>query len=136
MAFLPLTGHEGKMCQVGAATGTTITKGDTLVDNGSGYVTTGSAGGNVDIRYIAAETVTTTADNQKVLAWRTDGVTFVADTDNAPAQTDVGTEADLAAAGQVDPDASTDDIFYIEKILGATTDKKVVGHFTRGVPNS
>lgn len=136
MAFLPIAGHKNAYCHVGAATGVTITKGDCLVDNGSGFMTTASAGGNVDIRYVAMETVTTTANGQLVLAVRTAGVTFLADTDANPAQTDVGTEADLAAAGQVDPDASTDDIFYIESILGAVADRKVVGHFTRGVPNS
>lgn len=134
--FLPLNNHEGKTVLMACANSTTINKGDALVDNGSGYLTTASAGGNVDIRYVAAETVTTTSTGQKVLCWKTDGVTFVADTDANPAQTDVGTEADLAAAGQVDPDASTDDVFYIESILGAVSDKKVIGHFTRGVPNS
>lgn len=136
MAFLPLDHHEGRTALRQAATGQTIVKGDALVDNGSGYLVPASAGGNVDIRFVAAETVTTTADGQNVLVWSTDGVTFVADTDANPAQTDVGTEADLAAAGQVDPDASTDDIFVIERILGAVSDKKVIGHFTRGTPNA
>lgn len=136
MAFLPLNQHEGKTVLMACANSTAITKGDALVDNGSGLLTTASAGGNFDIRYVAAETVTTTSSGQLVLCWRTAGVTFIADTDANPAQTDVGTEADLAAAGQVDPDASTDDIFYIEKIQGAVGDRKVIGHFTRGVPNS
>lgn len=136
MAFIPKFGHEGKLTSVGCATSTTITKGDGLIDNGSGYFTTASSGGGVDIRYVAAETVTTTANGQQVQAWRTDGVTFLADTDAAPAQTDVGTEADLAGAGTIDPDASTDDIFYIEKIVGPAADKKVLGHFTRGVMNA
>lgn len=137
MAFLPIAGHEGKMTHVGAATSITITKGDALFDNGSGYLTNASASANqLDVRYVAAETVTTTANGQLVLVYRTDGVTFIADTDTNPAQTDVGTEADLAAAGQVNPDASTHDLFYIEGIVGAVGDKKVRGHFTRGVPNS
>lgn len=135
MAFLPIAGDQNAYCHVGAATSTTITKGDALVDNGSGYMTTASSGGNVDIRYVAMETVTTTANGQKVLAVRTDGVTFIADTDAAWAQTDVLTEADLGATpGLVDPDASTDDIFFIE--AGVTGQTKVIGHFTRGVPNS
>jgi len=137
MAFVPKFGHRHKLCSVGVANATTVTKGDALVDNGSGYFTTASAGGNVDVRYVAAETVTTTADGQQVQAWRTDGVTFEADVDAAAAQTDVGTEADLAGAGTIDPDASTDDIFYIESIPGTVgTSTKVRGHFTRGVMNS
>lgn len=137
MAFKPVRYSDGKLQHVGVATGTAVVKGNALVDNGSGLYTNASAGGNVDIRFVAMETVTTTADNQQVLAVRTDGVQFEADTDAAVAQTDVGTEADLAAAGQVDPDASTDDVFYIEEIVGAAgTSTKVLGHFTRGVPNS
>jgi hypothetical protein len=134
MAFIPKIGQEGKLTQVAAANSTTITKGDALVDNGSGYLTTASAGTAVDVRYVAAETVTTTSTGQLVKVWRTDGVTFEADCDAAFAQTDIGTEADLAAAGQVNPDASTNDIFYIEGPGSSTT--KVRGHFQLGVPNS
>lgn len=136
MAFTPIFGDSGKTVRVGVATSTTVTKGNALVDNGSGYLTNASAGGNVDIHFVALETVTTTADGQLVLAVRTDDVTFDADTDADPAQTDVGTYADLAAAGQVDPDASTDDVFYIESIVGAVGDRKVRGFFTKGTPNS
>jgi hypothetical protein len=137
MAFTPLYGDEGKYCSVGFATGTTVVKGNAVVDNGSGYMTNASAGGNVDILYVAVESVVTAANNEQVLCVRTNGVTFLADCDAAWAQTDVGTYADLAAAGQVDPNASTDDIFYIEKGVGvAATGTQVVGQFQQGVPNS
>ena len=137
MAFVPYQGECGKTVEMSAADATAFTKGNAVVDNGSGLITNASAGGNVDVRYIAAETVTTTSSGQKVLCWKTEGVTFEADCDAAWAQTDVGTEADLAAAGTVDPDASTDDVFYIERGVGlAGTGTKVIGHFTRGVPNS
>ena len=123
--------------ELAAANSTTFTKGDAVVDNGSGLITIASAGGNVDIHYVCLETVTTTSSGQKVLCLETDGVTFEADCDAVWSTTDVGTEADLAAAGQVDPDASTDDVFYIERGVGtAESGTKVIGHFTRGVPNS
>ena len=135
--FTPIRYDSGKLVKVGVATGVAVVKGNAMVDNGSGLLTNASAGGGVDVRYVAMETVTTTADNQPVLMCETEGVQFEADTDAAVAQTDVGTEADLAAAGQVDPDASTDDIFYIESIVGAAgVATKVLGYFTRGVPNS
>ncbi len=135
--FTPIRYDSGKLVKVACANSTTIAKGDAMVDNGSGLLTTASAGGNVDIRYVAMETVTTTSSGQLVLMCETGGVQFEADTDAAVAATDVGTEADLAAAGQVDPDASTDDVFYIESIVGAAgTATKVLGYFTRGVPNS
>lgn len=137
MAFTPILYDQGKLVRVAAANSTTFVKGDAVVDNGSGLLTTASAGGNVDIRYICMESVTTTSSGQFILCCSTDGVTFLADTDAAWAQTDVGTEADLAAAGQVDPDASTDDVFYIERgIGGAAVGTQVWGHFTRGVMNS
>lgn len=137
MAFTPIYGDEGKYCSVGFATGTTVVKGNAAVNNGSGYMTNASAGGNVDVRYVAAESVVTTADNQQVLCVRTEGVTFLADCDAAWSQTDVGTYADLAAAGQVDPDATTDNIFYIEKGVGvAETGTQVVGQFIEGAPNA
>lgn len=135
--FKPIRYSSGKLTRVGVATGVTVVKGNAMVDNGSGYLTNASAGGNVDVRYVAMESVTTTADGQLVTMIETGGVEFEADTDAAVAQTDVGTEADLAAAGQVDPDASTDDVFYIERIVGAAgTSTKVRGYFTRGVPNA
>jgi len=137
MAFTPIQYDSGKISSLPAANSTTFTKGDAVVDNGSGLLTTGSAGGGVDVRYVAAQTVTTTVSGQEILVYSTDGVTFLADVDTTWATTDVGTEADLAAAGQVDPDASSDDIFYIEKGVGATgVGTQVIGHFTRGVMNS
>ena len=137
MALIPENYEGGKTVLVGVATGVTVNRGDMLVDNGSGYLTEASAGGNVDIRYVAAETVTTTADGQLVLCWETEGVKFLADTDAVWSITDVGTECDIATAATLDPDASTDDVFYIESGVGtAETDTQVRGYFTRGVPNS
>src|SRR3990167_4061359 len=133
MAFIPRLFDSGKMVAVACANSTTIAKGDAMVDNASGYLTTASAGGNVDIHYVAQEGVTTTSSGQLVLMVRTKGVWFEADTDANPAQTDVGTEADLATAATIDPDASTDDLFYIESIVGALGDKKVLGFFLEGV---
>jgi hypothetical protein len=134
--FKPISNFQHQLVRMGVATSTTVAKGDAMVDNGSGYLTTASAGGNVDVHYVAMESVVTTANGQPVLCCRTKGVMFEADTDADPAQTDVGTEADLAAAGTIDPDASTDDIFVIESIKGAATGRKVIGFFTEGVMNS
>lgn len=137
MAFTPYQFEEGRTVEMKCANSQTIVKGDALVDDGNGLLIPASAGGNVDIRYVAAESVTTTSSGQLVLCWSTDAVTFLADCDAAWAQTDVLTEADLAAAGQVDPNASTDDVFFIERGVGlAGTGTQVIGHFTRGVMNS
>ena len=67
---------------------------------------------------------------------RTDGVQFEADCDATPAQTDVGTLADLATNSTINPDASSNDLFYIESISSTVSPGKVLGHFVEGVPNS
>ena len=138
MAFRPKFNTEGKTVLMPCATSQTIVKGDSLVDNGSGYLGTAAAGGGVTPTHVAMDTVTTTADGQMVLCIRTtDGGIFEADCDAAVAQTDVGTYADLASKSTIDPDASADDVFYIEKIIGtAGTSTVVQGWFAYGVPNS
>ena len=137
MAFTPIKYDGGDTVVMQAATSQTILKGDALVDNGSGYLAVASGGGGADIEYVALEAQTTTANGDEVLCVRTRGVLFEADTDAAVAQTDVGTYADLASKNTVDPDASADDIFYIESIVGAAgTATKVRGFFSAGTPNS
>lgn len=131
MACVPYNHGEGKVLLVPAKANISFVKGDMLVDDGAGYITTVSGGGGVDVHFVAAETVTSGSTDGATLltVWSTRGTRFLCDTDANPAQTDVGTIADIAAAGTIDPDASTDDIFYIEKILGAVADKKVLGYF-------
>lgn len=134
--FLPIRYDSGKLVKMACANSQTITKGDALVDNGSGYLAVAASSTAVDINYVAMETVVTTATGQFVLCIRTAGVQFEADTDNNPAQTDVGTYCDLATLNTVNPDASTNALFYIEELVGAVTNKKVLGHFIEGAINS
>ena len=136
MAFVPITYDNGKLVSMACANSQTIVKGDALADNGSGYLAVATSSTAVDVCYVAMETVTTTATGQMVLCVRTKGVIFEADTDANPAQTDVGTLADLATVSTINPDASTNDLFYIEAIVGAATGNKVRGWFVEGVPNS
>lgn len=138
MAFKPIKGDSGKYLLVKAANGVTFVKGNAVKDSsGAGYITNAAAGDNTPVHFVVMESVTTTATGQEVLCCAVEGVTFEADCDAAWSVTDVLTEADLAAAGQVDPDASTDDIFFIEKGVGtAETDTKVIGHFLHGDPQS
>lgn len=137
MAFIPRFDTEGKTVLMPCANSQTIVKGNALVDNGSGYLGTASSSTATPVTHVAMQTVTTTADGQLVLCVRTlDGV-FEADCDAAWAQTDVGTYADLAAKDTINPDASSNDLFYIEKGIGtAGTDTKVLGWFSHYTPNS
>jgi len=142
MAFIPVNYDDGRTVLLKAKASIAFVKGNALVDDGAGFITNASSSTAVDIRYIAAETITSAAvDGTTMLnCWPVRGIRFVADCDAAAAQTDVGTEADLAAAGQVNPDASTHDLFFIESIdlsggaVGVST--RVFGHFLAGVPNS
>jgi len=137
MAFRPLKYEEGKLVLMPTATTQTIVKGDCLVDNGSGYLAVATSATAVDIHYVAMQTVTTTANGQLVLCIETENVLFEADTDAAWSIVDQGAYADLASVSTVDPDASTNDLFYILKGVGtAETDTKVLGFFTRGILNT
>lgn len=137
MVFFPKLYDAGRITQIATAASVTVTKGNAMVDNGSGYLTNAASSTAVDVHFVAAETVTTgSAAGDLVEVIRTWGTIFDADTDANPAQTDVGTEADLATVSTIDPDASTNDLFYIESIVGALADRLVRGFFLAGAPNS
>lgn len=137
MAFRPLNYEEGRIVLMPAATTQTIVKGDALVDNGSGYLGTASSSTAVDVHYVAMETVTTTSNGQLVKCIETTNVLFEADCDAVWSIVDQGTYADLASKSTVNPDASSNDLFYILKGVGtAETDTIVLGFFVRAVPNS
>ena len=141
MAFIPLNYEEGRVVLLPLAASITTTKGGAVVDNGSGFLTNAASSTAVDIQYVTAEAMTSGSSTGELVAcWPTRGVRFVADCDAAPAQTDVGTHCDLATAATLNPDASTNDLFFIESIdtgdgaVGTST--KVTGYFAHGVLNS
>jgi hypothetical protein len=142
MAFRPLNFEEGRLVRLPTAASITFTKGNACVDNGVGLLTNAAAATAVDVKYIAAETVTTGASTGDLVDfYKVDETVRVsADCDAAPAQTDVGTMCDLAAAASLNPDASTNDLFFIESIdlsPGAVgTSTVVTGYFVHGTPNS
>lgn len=132
MAFLPVQYDDGQLQYVECATSQTIVKGDALKPNATpaGYLEVAAAGDNEAPEYVAMQTVTTTADGQKVLAIRTRGVFFEADCDAAPAITVQHERIDLASKSTLDADAVTDQIFYVEEIIGTVgTSTKVRGRF-------
>ena len=137
MAFRPVKYDEGKLVQLPAATAQTIVKGDCLVDNGSGYLAVATSATAVDVHYIAMQTVTTTATGQMVLCIETEDVLFEADGDTTWATAEVGTYVDLANVSQLDTNVVTNQLFYILKGIGVTAvGTKVLGYFTRGIPNA
>lgn len=115
----------------------TIVKGDSLADNGSGLLAVTSSSTATPVTHVAMQAASSTSAGDLVLCVRTKDGVFEADCDAAPAQTDVGTYADLATKATINPDASTNDIFYVEKIIGAVGTSTVVeGHFNHSVPLS
>lgn len=137
MAFTPIQYDSGKVVELPMSTGETVVKGGAVVADTDGYYIMAASSTATDVYYVALEDVTTTSDGQKVKCVRTHGkVIFEVDTDADPARTDVGTVVDLATVSTVNPDASTNDLFYIEDIVGAVADKKVRGFFVDGTPNS
>lgn len=137
MAFTPINFEEGDTVELPFSTGETVVKGGAVVADSDGYYIMASSSTATDVHYVALQAKTTTADGEKILCLRTHRkVVFEVDTDANPARTDVGTVVDLATVSTVNPDASTNDLFYIEDIVGAVADNKVRGFFVDGVPNS
>lgn len=142
MAFRPVNHEEGRLVSLPAAASVTFTKGNAVVDNGSGFVTNGASGTAVDVLYIANETITTgSATGELVRLYKVDpSVLINADCDAVVSTVDVGTYCDLAGAGSLNPDASTNDLFYIESAdtsnaQAVETTTRVNGFFVNGVPN-
>lgn len=143
MAFIPQNFEEGQLVDL-PMTAATYTKGQALACT-SGYYVTAAAGQGTAVEAVCMEgiVIATTGDTARCIATR--GIKFRADCDAAPAQTDVGTVCDLAAATTVDPDASDDDLFFIESIdtsyadggLGPVgTSTRVLGYFMHENPNA
>lgn len=136
MAILPVNYEQGKLIKLPMYNGgstATYTVGQALTTT-SGYYATATAGQGTDVEAVCMQGGTVTTNGTLLTCITTRGVKFVADTDGTPAQTQVGAYADLAGATTIDEDASADDLFYIEKIVGPLADKKVQGYFQHGTP--
>lgn len=135
MAFRPINWDQGKVLlrRSGAIT---IAKGDALVIT-SGLLALATSSTANDVMYVGAKGVTATSGDY-VEVWPADpSILYEADTDDVVSTVDIGTFADLASVSTVNPDASSNDIFKIEDLIGvAETSKKVVGRFTRDVTAS
>ena len=140
MAFQPVNYEEGKVVLLPAADAITFVKGNALADDGNGLLTNAAGDQNADVKFIAADSLLTTSSGQLINVIPVEGLRILADCEDAPAQTDVGTHCDLAAAGTLDPNSTTDDLFFIESIdladgaVGTST--KVFGYFATAVLNA
>ena len=143
MSLRPVNFEAGRLVILPAANSVTFVKGDACVSDSAGLMTQASSSTAVEVHYIVQETVTTTAANQLVEFYKVGpSVRINADCDGVVSTVDQGTFCDLASATQLNPDASTNDLFLIEKAdtsggNGAVETTTVVfGYFVNAVPNS
>ena len=143
MAFTPVNFDEGHEVMLPMAAAT-YTKGQALSVS-SGNYTAASGDQNGEVFAVCNEAIVVATNGDLARSVVTRGVRFLADCEDAPAQTDVGTFCDLASATTLDPNSSTDDTFFIESIdlsfanggLGAVgTSTRVFGYFMHENPNS
>ena len=132
MSFRPKYFDSGKERSLPLAASTTVTKHQ-LLKFSSGYLID-AASGDAEVEYIALETVTAAGTDGATFCLVLpidDEIVFEALTDNTPTQaSNVGNSYDLDSALQLDLDATTDKVFFIEKIVNAT-DKLVEGRFNK-----
>jgi hypothetical protein len=135
MAFIPQNYDDGKLVDL-PMTAATYTKGQALTCTSGYYVTAaGSQNGEVFAVCMEGIVIAATGDTAKCILTR--GVKFLADCTTAAAQTDVGTVCDLASATTLAQTATTDNLFYIESLVGKTAvTTKVLGYFMHENPNA
>lgn len=136
MAFIPVNFEDGQLVALPMSNGgssASYTIGQPLAIS-SGYYGTASSGQNTDVEAVCMEAGTVTTDGTLLKCISTRGVRFIADTAANPAATCQGTYVDLTTNLVLDTTASTDDLFYVEKIVGPLANKKVQGFFQHGTP--
>ena len=122
---------QGQEVTLPMAASATIAKYD-VVEFSSWYLQRCTSSSAQWRKYVALEWKTTAAgENPEILVLPTHPtMRFEADTNAAPVQaTDVWVEADLTDHDTLNESASSNDVFFIEKIVWATTDKKVQWYF-------
>jgi len=127
VGFRPINYDSGQVKSMLMNTSVTVTKGDALAFT-SGYVRR-AINTDTKIKYVALEGKTDDGTNEGLLCVRTDGVEFLATTDSTPAQSQVGSVADLVDHNTVDENAaSTDYVFEITEVVD-TTNNIIKGYF-------
>ena len=128
--FTPLRFDSGKIGLRPVASTQTIAKGDALVWS-SGYVAV-AANTTEDVYAIAMQDSASATAGTEILVLPVEGVYFEADCDGVVSIADRGTRCDLATKATVNPDATTEQVFLIEEIVGAAEVSKTVrGRFSR-----
>ena len=114
------------------AASTTITQGMALAFT-NGYlrpVATGTPSADKEARYVAMESkVTAGGQNPLLKVVRTDGVTFIADSNATADASKVGLKVDFINSNTIDPTSTTNKSFFIENTYGVLANKQYKGQF-------
>lgn len=136
MAFLPINFEDGQLIKLPMSDGgstANYTVGQALKVT-SGLYITATAGQGTDVEAICMEAGTISNDGELLSCISTRGVRFIADGDADPIASEAGTYVDLASATELDTSASSDDLFYLEKVRYPLSARKVEGFFQHGTP--
>ena len=136
MAFQHINFEDGQLIALPMYNGgstASYTVGQALAISG-GYYTTAAVSQNTDVEAVCMEAGTVTTSGTLLKCVSTRGIRFLADTVANPAATCQGTYVDISStdANKLDTTASTDDLFYVEKIAGPLANKKVQCFFCHG----
>lgn len=121
----PIRYDSGKVKTMKTASSTTIAKFD-ILDFASGYVQRATSGTS-EARFMALEDKVTAADaHEDIQCLYLDGVECEGDTAGTMSQAKVGTYIDLTDHDTLNEAASSNDVFYVTKMVGA---QKAQGYF-------
>lgn len=131
MIFKPLQYDSGKVKELLVLNDTTISKGD-AIDFSGGYAIRADENAT-EVRFVALQDVvspdTDSDGDQTVLAMRTDGVEFEAETTANSAQAQVNVVYALKETTRVVDNETEGDVFLVTGLVGPAADKKVRGYF-------
>jgi len=128
--FKPLQYDSGKTMLVPVGSTQTIAKGDALVWSSGLLVVAGST--TEDVFAVSLQDAASLTSGTMILVLPVEGIRFEADCDAVVSTVDKGTRCDLATVATLNPDATTEQVFLIDELVGTEEVTKVVrGTFSR-----
>ncbi len=118
--FEPLRYDNGQTKTMLTANSASISKGDPLEINSSGYVTAATSSTSAgDVSFVAMEDKETAADeHDELLCLHVDGVEFKVKEDSGSlSQSDVGTKCKLSDDNKMDVSSSSTTIFHLTEVV-------------------
>lgn len=132
MIFTPLQYDSGRMNYLKVGGSKTILKGDPLEIASDGYAQRANAS-TTEVRWVALEAASDTTEGDEILAVYTRGIEFEAKcaTDTAQEQVDLvfALDSDRKVENTKSGTYTEANVFLVNSLVGATTDKKVRGYF-------